>query len=801
MIRFMKRSGEHSAVPVELEDYPLSPKLLTLLCQRGLTTRAALDRYLNPSRDDLYDPFLLSDMRAATEVIRDAIAKGEKITVFGDYDVDGVTASAILTAYLKGIGARVDYYIPDRHGEGYGLNREAIERLSTSSKLLITVDCGISCVNEVALARALGMRVIVTDHHTPGPVIPSCEAVINPLLGAYPFRRLCGAGVAFKLVQALGGMEAIEPYWDLAALATIADIVPLVDENRVIVRFGLKDLVRNQRPGLMALIEAAKTSPEKITSSDIAFRIAPRINAGGRLALASRSVELLTTQDEARAKEIASELDAHNERRRDLESEIVREAESMVANEIDFLRDRAIVLCGKGWETGVIGLAAARLVERYHWPCILLSENANGLCTGSARSIPGVNIYEAMATCSDLYERFGGHAQAAGLTIRRGRIQELRDRLNEAIRKQSSPLDFIPTVPYDLEVELKDLNEDFVHDFDRMQPTGHENAQPIFCLKGVRPVDPRGVGKDQSHLRVTLQQNGAACGAIGFRMGEMAEHLPANLEAIVGLSINEWQGARSVQCELKKLQAYQPGKAFIDRCERERDVVDIASLQILRLPEPQDPLEAFETMTLGEVEKGLLPELAEQIQGTLVVVHSLAALGQINIRLAIMHAHVDYALGHPTDPRGFNTVVLAPDWQKMDPRYQRIILADGCLTQGEHAAVLARYGAGKVTLITGIPSKGDALADRLYLSDDALRSVYKLLLKHEKSGASLAMLAEELDMAQGRIYAAVRIFEELGLLRLEEPFRYELCRGSKVSLDSSSLRRTILNLRKEAVHP
>ena len=438
MLRLIPKNQEKRQVPPELASLGLPDRLLELLLDRQIDTPEKIERYLHPKREDLHDPMLMQDMGKAVAVIRDAIEKHEEITVFGDYDVDGVTATAILLTYLRKQGAQVDFYIPDRHGEGYGLNIAAVEQIASHSKLLITVDCGITCAAEVARAKELGMRVIVTDHHQLGPQMPECEAVLNPLLGDYPFRRLCGAGVAFKLVQAIGGTEAIEPLWELAALATIADIVPLMDENRVIVSYGLAAMAATQRPGLIALMESAGVDPQKVTSADVAFRMAPRINAGGRLALASRGVQLLTTRRMDTAKEIAEELNQDNIRRRELEIDIFKQADEMTRQQIDFMNERAIVVCGEGWNPGVIGLAASRLVEKYKWPTVLLAQDGD-ICVGSARSIPGVNIHDAMSTCRDLFVRFGGHAQAAGLTIEAKNVPEFRRRLSEAIRAQAAP--------------------------------------------------------------------------------------------------------------------------------------------------------------------------------------------------------------------------------------------------------------------------------------------------------------------------------------------------------------------------
>ena len=572
MLRFIPKQKEPAQIPPELAALPVPRRLLELLVERGIDTPQRIEEYLHPDRALLHDPMRMQDMDKTVAVIRDSIARGDEIIIFGDYDVDGVTATAILLTYLRKQGAKAGFYIPDRHGEGYGLNMAAIDKIAAHAKLLITVDCGITCPDEVAHARELGMRVIVTDHHQLGPRLPDCEAVLNPLMGDYPFRRLCGAGVAFKLVQALGGEEAIESLWELAALATIADIVPLMGENRVIVANGLRAMAQTKRPGLIALMESAGVDPKNVSSSDVAYRMAPRINAGGRLALASRGVELLTTRRLDTAREIAQELDQDNTKRRELELAIFGEADRKVQREIDFMTEHAIVVSGEGWNPGVIGLAASRLVEKYKWPTILLSQDGD-VCVGSARSIPGVNIHDAMATCRDLFVRFGGHAQAAGLTIETKNVPEFRRRLSEAIAQQAEPEAFIPTEEFDLELELSEMTEELIDAFSAMQPTGFGNPAPVFCVRGVNTTDVRQIGKEGAHLRMRLSQGSEMRSAIGFRMGDRARSMPEVIEAVMALSINVWQDRRSVQCELRQFQAFLPAKAFLSECQRREDEV------------------------------------------------------------------------------------------------------------------------------------------------------------------------------------------------------------------------------------
>lgn len=795
MLRLIPKNQQKRQIPPELASLGLPERLLELLLDREIDTPEKIERYLHPKREDLLDPMLMQDMDKAVNVIRDAIEKHEEITVFGDYDVDGVTATAILLTYLRKQGAQVGFYIPDRHGEGYGLNIAAIEQIATHSKLLITVDCGITCAAEVARAKELGMRVIVTDHHQLGPQIPECEAVLNPLLGHYPFRRLCGAGVAFKLVQAMGGTEAIELLWELAALATIADIVPLMDENRVIVYYGLAAMAATQRPGLIALMESAGVDMQKVSSSDVAFRMAPRINAGGRLALASRGVQLLTTRRMDTAREIAEELNQDNIRRRELEIEIFQQADEMTRQQIDFMNERAIVVCGEGWNPGVIGLAASRLVEKYKWPTILLSRDGD-ICVGSARSIPGVNIHEAMSTCRDLFIRFGGHAQAAGLTIEAKNVPEFKRRLSEAIREQAAPEAFIPTEEYDLELELSEMTEAFVDAFSAMQPTGFGNPAPVFCVRGVHTTDVRTIGKDGAHLRMRLAQGSDMRSAIGFRMGDRAANLPEVIEAIITLSINVWQDKRSVQCELRQMQAYMPGKAFIAECQRQSERISNAMLSTLCLPDQK--AENIERMTLEQAKTVLASEFEKGYQGILIGVHTLAALKLLNVHLAVMHAQLDYVLEKTEDIRGFNTLVMVPDWANIAFSPRLIVAMDGMLSDGERVLVKEKFPKARVIEVTDMRTQSSSAACRLLPDDSSLRQLYRALRQREKTDCTMNVLSAATGLEEDMIRCGMRIMQQLGLIEYTlYPLSFKVLPSGKVSLEDSSLRAKLIRMKDE----
>lgn len=795
MLRFIQKNPVHREIPEDLLHMGIPQRLLELLVDRGVDTQQKIDLYLHPKPDHLHDPMLMQDMNKAVEVIQDAIARNEEIVIFGDYDVDGVSATAILLTYLRKQGAKVGYYIPDRHGEGYGLNIAAVEQIATHAKLLITVDCGITCVEEVARAKALGMRVIVTDHHQLGPELPCCEAVLNPLLGNYPFRRLCGAGVAFKLVQALGGMDALESLWELAALATIADIVPLMGENRVIVTYGLKYMAKTRRPGLTALMESASVESRNVSAADVAFRMAPRINAGGRLALASRGVELLTTRKIDTAREIAAELDQDNTKRREIEIDIFNQADALTRREIDFCRDRAIVVCGEGWNPGVIGLAASRLVEKYKWPTILLAQDGD-VCVGSARSIPGVDIHKAMSTCRDLFVRFGGHAQAAGLTIERKNVDEFKRRLTKAILEQSAPEAFIPTEEYDLELELHEVTEELIDAFSSMQPTGFGNPAPVFCLRGVNTADVRQIGKEGAHLRMRLVSGSEMRNAIGFRMGERAKNMPEVIEAVVGLSINQWQDKRSVQCEIRQFQAFLPAKAFNAECQQRENEIDAALLACVSSVQEREERFETESMSLEDAMRVIGSELLTTNHGTLFCVHTVPALKMANIHLAIQHAALDYCVHVADDIRCFNTMVVAPDWALMQYQPECIVMLDGFMSEGERYEVCSRYRHARIIEVHGLERQTATAAGKLLPDDDQLRTLYRVLRQREKLDYSLNLLASETGLTENGVLCGLHIFSELRLAAFEnQPLRYRLLPSGKVSLEDSKIRNKLIQMK------
>ena len=529
--------------------------LSALLRSRGVDTEEKAHRFLNPDLSALQDPFLLSGMKEAVRLIRRAVASRERIMIFGDYDADGVCAASILLETLTEEGAAVSFRLPDRRKDGYGLNENAVREISEKASLLITVDCGISSAAEVTLAKSLGLTVIVTDHHQLPETLPGADAVINPLIGSYPCPYLCGAGVALKICQALQGMDGVLKRIDLAAIATVADVVPLLEENRVIVREGLKRIQATARPGLKALLDVSGTSAPVLADA-LAFRIGPRLNAAGRLGDASLCVQLLLTGKPEKAAAAAKQLEEMNRLRQNMEREITDAAFRSISESVS-PEDRVLIAAGEGWNPGLIGLSAGKICERYCKPAIVLSlPEDGGPAVGSCRSIPGVHIFDMLQACSDLLVRFGGHAQAAGLTVERDRIPAFREKLNRVIRDRCDASVFVPRREYDLELPFRIWTPETLKELDLLEPTGCGNPPPVFLLSGASVQSMRRVGRDLSHLQLSLvtPENTFVRG-IAFFMGEEAEKDHLDVDLLYRPVRNEFNGRVSVEAQVSALRA------------------------------------------------------------------------------------------------------------------------------------------------------------------------------------------------------------------------------------------------------
>ena len=536
--------------------------LAGILTARGITDPAEALTLL-AGEEDLSDPFLLTDMQKACERIWQAIDNGETIVVFGDYDVDGVTATALLYQHLKGMGATVKCMLPSREGDGYGLSRNAIQSIHDKGyQLIVTVDNGISAVEEAEFAAELGIDLIITDHHLPPEALPKAVAVVDPrrLDDTSPFKGLCGAGVAFKLCAALDGCppeEMLDYCGDLAAVGTVADVMPLTGENRTLVKSGLRQLQNTDRPGLEALLEEVGLAGRPITAENISYAIAPRINAAGRMDSAVTALQLVLCEDPDRAEELAHKLNEINVKRQETELEIFKAAQVLLEQQPERLEDRVMLLWGRDWHPGVIGIVASRLVERTGRPVIVVTVDEHGECKGSGRSVPGFNLHACIGSCADLLIRYGGHAMAAGLSVREENLPELRRRLNEWAARECPVLHTAP-LECDLPIHLDRVTVDSVRRIDALAPFGAENPTPVFLLQsavvdGVYPVS------EGRHSRLRLRQGNASVYAVWF--GMPSEQLPYTMGDVVdaALNLSVYESARGAQLSGRILDLHPAG--------------------------------------------------------------------------------------------------------------------------------------------------------------------------------------------------------------------------------------------------
>lgn len=543
--------------------------LAELLVQRGITTFEAAREFFRPDLSRLHDPFLMKDMDKAVARLGKAVSEGEKILVYGDYDVDGTTAVALVYSFLSSLTPNADFYIPDRYVDGYGLSYRGLDWAKEHGfTLVITLDCGIKANAKVDYAREMGLDIIICDHHLPESELPAAVAVLDPKRSdcGYPFDDLSGCGVGFKLVQAYVAtygipFEKILQYLDLLAVSIAADLVSVVDENRILAYFGLKQINESPRKGLLSMIRFSGLDRCKITIDDIVFKIGPRINAAGRMESGRRAVELLVCDDDEVANRIGKEINEYNNERKSIDREITEEAKEMVRASADFAKSSSTVVYNPEWHRGVVGIVASRLVEAFYKPTIVLTSSQNGLITGSARSVAGFDLYEAIESCSDLLENFGGHIYAAGLTLKEENLKEFSRRFEEYVSAHISRETITPVVNIDSYLNFNQITPKFFRILKQFQPFGPGNTAPMFMTENVYDNgNGRRVGADAGHLKLELIQEDQPyrhISAIAFNRSEHFEHLAAGNPIDVCYSIveNYYRGNATIQLRIADIKA------------------------------------------------------------------------------------------------------------------------------------------------------------------------------------------------------------------------------------------------------
>ena len=546
------------------KEFNTSEIIAKVLANRGIESLKSSHNFFNPSNDQLHDPFMMKNMDIAVDRISKNIQNQKPILIFGDYDVDGTTGASLLYLGLKDLNAIVEYYIPHREKEGYGLSSGGIDYAqSVGADLLITCDCGINAFQPVDYANEHEVDIIITDHHIPDKKLPNAYAVLNPKQKGceYPFKGLCGCGVAFKLISALSEKSGIGQnvglnYLDLVALATSADMVPILDENRVLVHGGLDQLEESKSPGIHQLLVQTGLVGESLNVGKLVFGLAPKINAAGRMGDANRTVELLTTSDKTRAEELASILVRENKRRQLIQEDIVNDAIRLVHSQVDLENNKVVIIGSKGWHPGVVGIVASRIKDEFSRPAIVIAFDKEGIGKGSARSIPHLDLYEALSYAAKFLEGYGGHPMAAGLTVHEDKFENFKSLFLRNVNKILTNDDLIPAISIDGEMALTDINSRFMRFLEKLGPFGPGNMRPKFVSRNLSiSGQPRLMGNGE-HIRFIVSQNGRNYPAVGFKLSSHYEDLirgvPVDIAYVV--EVNQWQGQSNIQLNVRDIQ-------------------------------------------------------------------------------------------------------------------------------------------------------------------------------------------------------------------------------------------------------
>lgn len=742
-----------------MQEIPGLPSWMTqLLHARGVHTKEETHLFLHPGLHQILTPHQLSGMEKALFLLQEARKTNKKIAIYGDYDVDGVCASAILYETFSCYGLDAMVYLPDRHKEGYGLNLPAVEKLARKCQMLVTVDCGITGLAEVQAAKDAGMQVIVTDHHKHGDELPPGDAVISPLLDGYPFPFLCGAGVAWKLAWGLLGEQALK-LLELAAIATIADMVPLTGENRSIVYLGLQQLADTRRLGLKAVMECAGIKG-KITSEQVAFQIAPRMNACGRMESARTALDMLLSRDAIQAHSLAAKMEKLNQERKDQESYVVDSAMAQV-EKMNLISIRGLVVMGNDWNSGVVGLAAGKIAEKYTCPTVALSRDGD-VCVGSARSAGDVDIHQALSQCSDLFIRFGGHRQAAGLTIEAGLVPEFSQRFSLAVMDQTGDRALVPQVECDGELSLSDVTEETVNLLSQLEPFGMGNPAPKFLCDGVQALSLRAVGNQGKHLKCTFQQGGALRDGIFFSGGEWAGQAGAFFRMVMTPALNEFRGRISPECQLHALQLLPENTPKDAR----REAVSLLA-------------EATGERGTASIRMEDLPLLMQGNQGTLLVCRCLETALEMHKRFP----EADFCLDHADHPKAYHSILLYGNARATCENYRHVVLCDGSL--GEEEAYHAACPGAKIHVLPLSKALRQLMA-AMYVDLNALRDCYRIM--RDQSHRDLAQWAAAFQMTEMKAAFVLKVFSLVGLADVSfSPFSWMLRPMIKCHPEENSL--------------
>ena len=791
----------------------ISPEISQILNNRGINDEKNAEIFMNPSLEYLRDPFLMKDMKKATDRIKKAVENKERIYIYGDYDVDGVSSTSILYIYFKSIDFPVKYYIPNRLEEGYGINEEAINKINNDGcDLIITVDCGITSVKEVELANKLGIDVIITDHHECQNEIPDAYAIVNPKQDEcnYPFDMLCGCGVAFKMIQALTDEEEFKTsmfdYLEIVTLATICDIVPLIDENRIIVKNGLKLMKKGKNLGLRELIKVCGIETSKIGSSHIGYSVGPRINASGRLGYSYLGVQLFTTDFEDEAKDIANILEAKNIERQMIESKMYKEAEDIIASNENYKDDKVLVVAKEGWQHGIIGIVASKLTEKYYKPTILLTIE-DGEATGSARSIKGFSIFDALVSCKDLMNKFGGHEQAAGLALNAENIEDLRERVNEIADYNLSKEDLIENIKVEYELEEESATLDLVDNLHKLEPFGLSNPSPRFIMRDLLLTNIYKMGKNKQHLKL-ICENKKSYECVGFNMAYLADYFQEGdkIDVLFQVDENNFNNERKMQFLLKDIRLSHPKSAISNNLS-------------LKLFEKISPMDSDNLYHIHTDEEDLLIDMDGDKninifdyikEDTLIIANTLNGFYRAlsDVSLTDLDYGINYNYIHEKNKKV--QLIFSPNIDKIDlKRYNSIILYDYLYNKGEYSYL------NKNILNSEVIIKYYSNEDKIYLKNitdnivpnrEEFINIYKQMLINKELQLKLIELKRVFKLLPLKTFIILKVFRELNLLNFEINYEentiliYLLEKpDKKLNLDESVILNNLKNLKQEYV--
>jgi len=742
--------------------YNIDEHLVHLLFERGINTQEKLNKYLSPSLTDLYDPFLFEDMQSVVELIEKHIAKNNKILIFGDYDVDGISASAILIKYFQSVGAKVSNFMPNRYEDGYGLTITTINKIFADNKpdLVITVDCGITGIEEVDYIKNQGVDVIVTDHHDRGEVLPDC-LIINPKVSqTYPFKCLCGAGVALKIVQALAGLTTASEYFPICAIATIADIVDLMDENRTIVHLGIKN-IKKAPVGILKLMSECGLT-EYCKASDIAFKLAPKINASGRMGSAETSLELYMEENPANIKKICNKILEFNTQRQQLCDKVYNDVKQELKN-INIFRISSIVMSSSEWDSGILGIVSARIAEEYHRPTFLFSQVGDEL-TGSCRSVNGVNVHTLLSSMNHLLTKFGGHPMAAGLTLKVEKFDEFIRLTNEYVAQNLNKVDFLPTKSYDFELEENEITLKLVEDIDKLEPCGHMNARPIFKF-AMKNANLSNLPKHPQHLILSYPNFSLLAFNASDKYFVLSGNTSCNL--LADLTIDSFRNIKKISGIVKSIDyedIYRPQDNEILQAEYIRQI----TYQI-------DGTYTFNNYNRDQLIR-LLVDMDKNVYGTLFVANDYNTY--INFK-SIYDSNniVRNRVMTINDETGLNTIVLAPSSFDCFNTFSRIIFLDPILNMGYLSALQ------KVTKSTiYLPYSLDvhcSMINNINLSRNEFGRYFRLMQFASENKITgyycynlfqniIAKIKEKEKYSYLQFFVCLQVFKELGIIETSD---------------------------------